>query len=161
MRSAPGRRMFGASAWSLSVTFSSLAASLSSVTASHCCRAPASYQTARHRPPPDLAGYTVIPHSNSMTSSPPRVESRPVPAAITLGRAGAPLFPALRALPGRPRLDCGDSGGTVVRGTDRPAVPRRSCGEPVGILARLGAAIVIRDTLFLPYAQVREPTRRR
>ena len=65
------------------------------------------------------------------------VESRPVPVARTRGRAGAlPFF----ALPGRPRL---------------------GCGESVGTLARLGAAIVIRNTLFLPYAQVRELTRRK
>ena len=51
IRSAPGRSRFGASAGSRSVTFSSLAASRSSVAASHCRRAPFSYQTARHRPP--------------------------------------------------------------------------------------------------------------
>ena len=41
----------------------------------------------------------------------------------------------------------------------RLPTPRPSCGGSVGILARLGAAIVIRDTLFLPYAQVRGLTR--
>jgi hypothetical protein len=56
MRSAPVLRMFGASAWSLSTTFSSLGASFVSSAASHCCRSPASYQTARHRPPSDRAG---------------------------------------------------------------------------------------------------------
>src|ERR1700727_979038 len=96
-----------------------------------------------------------------MTSSPPRVESRPVPVAITLGRAGGLPFLTLRAPPGRPRLGCGDSVGTVVRGADRPAAPRRSWGESVGIFARLSAAIVIRDTLFLPYTQVRELTGRK
>jgi hypothetical protein len=49
MRSAPGRRMFGASACSRPAI----------------CRCPASYQTARHRPPSERAGYTVIPHSKA------------------------------------------------------------------------------------------------
>ena len=48
--------MFGASAASRSVTFSSLSASLSSLTASHCCRSPSSYQTARHRSASQRAG---------------------------------------------------------------------------------------------------------
>ena len=51
IRSAPGRLMFGASAASRSVTFSSFAASLSSQTDSHCSRTPSSYHTARQRPP--------------------------------------------------------------------------------------------------------------
>ena len=70
IRSAPGRSRFGASACSRSATFASLAASLSSVTASHCRRRPFSYHTARHRSPSRRAGYTVIPHSSSTTSRP-------------------------------------------------------------------------------------------
>ena len=113
MRSAPGFVMFGASAWSRSVTFSSLAASFSSVAASHCCRSPSSYQIARHRPPSDRAGYTVIPHSSSMTSPPPRVDSRPVPAARTCARAGLLAFfaarrQAVRHAQGRLWGFCGD-----------------------------------------------------
>ncbi|HEX7162628.1 MAG TPA: hypothetical protein VF223_15505 [Trebonia sp.] len=56
IRSAPGRLIFGAPAASRSVTLSSLPASLSSDTASHCCRSPSSYQTARHRSPSNRAG---------------------------------------------------------------------------------------------------------
>ena len=75
--------MFGASAASRSVTFSSLAASFSSLDASHCCRSPFSYQTARQRPCSSRAGYAVMPYSSSMTSPPPRVAARPVPFART------------------------------------------------------------------------------
>src|SRR5215472_10779 len=135
MRSAPGRRMFGASAWSLSVTFSSLEASLFSVAASHCCRCPASYQVARHRPPSDRGGYTVIPHSSSMTSPPPRVDSRPVPAARTLARGG------LLAVFARP--------------TGRPGALRPGCEDFVGILTCAGAACVMALALFLLLSQVR------
>ena len=70
IRSAPGRSMSGASAASRSVTLASLAASFSSVTASHCRRRPFSYHTARHRSPARRAGYTVIPHSTSTTTRP-------------------------------------------------------------------------------------------
>jgi len=59
--------MFGASAASRSLTFSSLAASRSWVVPSHCRRLPFSYHTARHRSWPSRAGYTVIPHSSSIT----------------------------------------------------------------------------------------------
>ena len=71
------------------------------------------------------------------------------------GRAG-PLafFPQAPALPALPRPDCGTSAGRSAAG-DRPALRRTGCGESVGILARLGAAVVIRDPLFLLYAQVR------
>jgi hypothetical protein len=51
MRSAPGRRMPGASARSLSAIFSSLGASFSWLAAAHCRRSPASCQTAH---PPAL-----------------------------------------------------------------------------------------------------------
>ena len=68
--------MFGASAASRSVTFSSLAASFSSLTDSHCCRSPSSYHTARHRSRFFLpvcsgrGGYTKIPNSSSITARP-------------------------------------------------------------------------------------------
>ena len=62
--------MFGASAVSRSLIFSSLTASLASFTDSHCCRSPLSYQTARHRSPSNRAGYTVIPKSSSITGRP-------------------------------------------------------------------------------------------
>jgi len=93
MRAAPGFLMLGASARSLSATFASLGASFSSLLASHCCRSPASYQTARHRPPSDRAGYTVIPHSSSITSPPPRVAVRPALAEMSELRTG--LSPVL------------------------------------------------------------------
>ena len=84
IRSAPGRSRFGASAISRSVTFSSLAASRSSVAASHCRRTPFSIHTARHRPPSSRAGYTVTPHSSSTTTRP----------AVWPGMAGAvTMFP--------------------------------------------------------------------
>ena len=60
--------MLGASAPSRSVTLASLAASLSSATASHWRRFPFSYHTARQRSPSRRAGYTVTPHSNSTTT---------------------------------------------------------------------------------------------
>jgi hypothetical protein len=109
-----GPPRFRASAFSLSATFASFGVSFSSVAASHCCRSQASCQTAHHRPPSDRAGYTVTPRSSEMTSPPPRVDSRSVPVARTLARAGAPVFFACPA--GRPagsaatRLwgNCGD-----------------------------------------------------
>jgi hypothetical protein len=55
--SAPGRVMFGASAASRSLTFSSFAASFSSLAASHCRRSSLSCHTARQRPPSSRAGY--------------------------------------------------------------------------------------------------------
>ena len=70
IRSAPGRSRPGASAASRSATLASLAASLSSATASHCRRRPPSYHTARHRSPARRAGYTVIPPSTSTTTRP-------------------------------------------------------------------------------------------
>jgi len=103
--------MLGASASSRSVTFSSLAASFSSDAASHCCRSPFSYQTALQRPCSSRAGYTVIPHSSSITGPPPRVAARPGPLSRTLPRAVRPAFarPAEdRAAP--PRTGCGDLG---------------------------------------------------
>jgi hypothetical protein len=113
----------------LTLTFSSLAASFSWAGASHCCRSPASYQTARHRPPSDRAGYTVIPHSSSMTSPPPRVAARPVPSAR------ARLRPVLGAFLGRPE--------------DFTAGHGVSCGESVGILTIAASACVMRKSLFL------------
>jgi hypothetical protein len=50
------------------MTLSSLAASRSSDTAWHWRRCPFSYQTARHRSPTARAGYTVTPHSSSITT---------------------------------------------------------------------------------------------
>jgi hypothetical protein len=89
--------------------------------------------TARRRPPSDRAGYTVIPHSSSITSPPPRVAERPVLPARTAGRLAAFGRPAARAAP-----------------------LRNGCGESVGILARTDAdrAIVI---ISLPaFMQVKE-----
>src|SRR5215469_7852387 len=123
--------MFGASAWSPRITFFSFGTSLTSVGASRCCRWPASYQTARQRPPSERAGQTVIPHSSSITSPPPRVDSRPVPIATTAVRAGAAAFLARRQA-GRARF-----------------------GPVVGILVRAGAACVMTLALFLPLSQVR------
>ena len=45
-------------------------ASFSSDAASHCCRWPFSCQTALQRPCVSRAGYTVIPHSSSVTGPP-------------------------------------------------------------------------------------------
>ena len=104
IRSAPDRFMSGAPTCSRSVTFSSLAASFSSVAASHCCRWPSSYQTARQRPCSSRVGYTVMPYSSSMTSPPPRVAARPVPFART---RPATRRPALTRS-GLPRASCGD-----------------------------------------------------
>jgi hypothetical protein len=127
MRSAPGRVMFGASAWSRSVTFPSLAASFSSVAALHCCRSPFSCHTARQRPRSSRAGYTVMPYSSSMTSPPPRVAARPVP--FTRTRPGARL--------------------AVDRAAGRAALPRAGCGDSVGILKTGDGACVMR-VLSLP-----------
>ncbi|HEY6309707.1 MAG TPA: hypothetical protein VIY52_02720 [Streptosporangiaceae bacterium] len=86
IRSAPGRSRFGASAISRSVTFSSLAASRSSVAASHWRRAP--FHTARHRPPSPRAGYTVTPHSSSNTTrSSPRLAALASPCSRAPGHA--------------------------------------------------------------------------
>ena len=54
------------------------------------------YWTALQRPCSSRAGYTVIPHSSSITGPPPLVAARPVPLARTLPRAIWPAF-------GRPR----------------------------------------------------------
>ena len=71
--------MFGASASSRTLTFSSSAASFSSLTDSHCCRSPSSYHTARHRAGrffrpacsgSGRGGYTKIPNSSSITARP-------------------------------------------------------------------------------------------
>ena len=70
--------MFGASAASRTLTFSSLAASFSSLIDSHCCRSPSSYHTARHRgrfffpvcSGSGRGGYTKIPNSSSITARP-------------------------------------------------------------------------------------------
>ena len=104
--------MFGASASSRSVTFSSLAASFSSDAASHCCRWPFSCQTALQRPCSSRAGYTVIPHSSSITGPPPRVAARPVPLASILPDAVRLDFACLAA---RPRAGCGDFVGILAR----------------------------------------------
>ena len=115
IRSAPGRSRPGASAASRSATLASLAASLSSATASHCRRRPPSYHTARHRSPARRAGYTVIPPSTSTTTRPsPRVAARPAPAAKA-GRAGAPWPRRSGRGPGNPGAGwlwvfCGDLG---------------------------------------------------
>jgi hypothetical protein len=97
----------------------SLAASFSSVAASHCSRLPASCQTARQRPRSSRAGYPVMPCSSSMTSPPPRVAARPASLARTWPR------------------------------TDRSAAPRGACGDFVGILTTAGGACVIGLSLFL------------
>jgi|HubBroStandDraft_1064217.scaffolds.fasta_scaffold06189_2 hypothetical protein len=60
--------MSGAPAASRSVTFSRLAASFSSLAASHCCRSPLSCQVARQQPGSSRAGYTVMPSVSSITS---------------------------------------------------------------------------------------------
>ena len=135
IRSAPGRSRPGASACSRSATLASLAASLSSVTASHCRRRPPSYHTARHRSPARRAGYTVIPPSSSTTTRPsPRVAARPVPAVKT----GPPVRPGRAA---------------VAMGRVTPA--RDGCGFFVGILARTGADCAMGVPLLLRFAQVR------
>ena len=99
IRSAPGRSRFGASAVSRSVTFSSLAASRSSVAASHCRRAPFSFHTARHRPPSPRAGYTVTPHSSSTTTRPsPRLAGhRREQSRCFLAGAGGAYLPGYAA----------------------------------------------------------------
>ena len=118
IRSAPGRSRFGASAISRSVTFSSLAASRSSVAASHCRRTPFSYHTARHRPPSPRAGYTVTPHSSSTTTRPsPRLAARASPRSRAPGRAA-------RRDRGPPRAGL----------AGRLAPARAGCGFFVGIL---------------------------
>jgi len=124
MRSAPGRFMFGASAASRSVTFSSFAVSFSWVPASHCCRCPFSCQTARQRPISSRAGYTVMPYSSSMTSPPPRVAARPVPFARTRPGAVRPGF-ARRAGRATLQAGCGDSVGIlkIAAGTSVMPVP--------------------------------------
>ena len=131
------------------MTFSSLAASRSSVAASHCRRAPFSYHTARHRPPATRAGYTVTPHSNSTTTAvaaggrtgiPAQQSAGPCRAARSLAAAsgaGGPPGPGA----GRLWVSCGDLG---LRGCFRhhgmPALPGVFAGgagcsavtEPVG-----------------------------
>jgi hypothetical protein len=74
-------------------------------------------------------GYTVIPHSSSMTSPPPRVAARPVPPA----RAG--LRPVAKVFLGRPE------GLAARRGA--------SCGESVGILKIAAGACLMGLSLFL------------
>ena len=64
-------------------------------------------QTARQRPCSSRAGYTVIPHSSSMTGRPPRVAARPVPPAKILRRAVRP-DPAQPAARAAPRTGCAD-----------------------------------------------------
>src|ERR1700742_383958 len=114
---------------------SSLAASLASDAASHWRRSPFSYQTALQRPCSSRAGYTVIPHSNSMTSPLPRVVARPVPLAMTQLRAvRLPFF-------GRPTLLAGPLW--------------RSCGVSVGILVRTGAACAMGIPSLPALSQVR------
>ena len=135
IRSAPGRSRFGASACSRSATLASLAASLASVTASHCRRRPFSYHTARHRSPARRAGYTVIPASSSTTTRPsPRVAARPVPVA----KIGRPL-----------------RRGRAAAATGRVTPARDGCGFSVGILAPTGADCPMGLPLFLRFAQVR------
>jgi hypothetical protein len=135
IRSAPGRSRPGASAASRSATLASLAASLSSATASHWRRRPPSYHTARHRSPARRAGYTVIPPSTSTTTRPsPRVTARPVPAA----KAERPVRRGRAA---------------VAAGQVTPA--RDGCGFFVGILARTGADCAMEVPLLLRFAQVR------
>ena len=101
--------MLGASASSRSVTFASLAVSFSSDAASHCCRPPFSCQTALQRPRSSRAGYTVIPHSSSITGPPPRVAARPVPPASILPGVVRLDFACLAA---RLRAGCGDLWGS-------------------------------------------------
>jgi hypothetical protein len=110
------RSMFGASAASRSLTFSSLAASRSPDTASHCRRLPFSHQTARHRSWPSRAGYTVMPYSSSITGlASPRVAGHPAPPAkARLRAARRAVAPAGReALPG---ASCGFLVGFGPRG---------------------------------------------
>ena len=121
------------------MTFSSLAASRSSVAASHCRRAPFSYQTARHRPPGTRAGYTVTPHSNSTTTRPsPRVAARASP------RSRAPGLAARR-----------DRGPPLAGLACRRAPARAGCGVFVGILDRGGAPAAMACLLFLASSQVK------
>jgi hypothetical protein len=120
--------MPGASALSRSVTFASLTASFSSVTASQYRRRPSSVQTARHRPPASWGGYTVIPASSSITVR-PRADSRASPRTRALPRGRRP---------GRPEP------GTF-----------HACVGLVLILGRAGADCAISLPLFLLFTQVR------
>jgi hypothetical protein len=97
MRSAPGRSMFGASAASRSVTFSSLAASFSSVTASRNRRRPFSTNTVRHGSLSPCGGYTVIPRSSSVTGRTSlRTDSRVSPLTQAGPRAVRRSCPRVR-----------------------------------------------------------------
>ncbi len=78
--------MFGAPACSRSVTLASFAASFSSVTASRYRRCPFSTHTARQCSPSSRGGYTVTPHSSSITG---RAERRTDRRVSPLTRAGA------------------------------------------------------------------------
>ena len=96
------------------------------------CRRACRGRRARRR---GRAGYTVIPHSNSMTSPLPLVVARPVPLAMTRLRAlRLPFF-------GRP---AGLAGALW-----------RSCGVSVGILVRAGAACVMAHPSLPAFSQVR------
>ena len=135
--------MRGVSASGRSVTFSSLAASFSSDAASHCCRPPFSYQTARQRPCSSRPGYTVIPYSGSITGPPPRVAARPVPLARTMPRATRPAFarPAGRAAP--PRTGCGTPGWYSRKPSSSPPVVQLAAAVsrlPSASLTRFGYA---------------------
>jgi hypothetical protein len=70
-----------------------------------------------------------------MTSPPPRVDSRPVPLARTLARAGLLAF--------------------FTRAAGRPAPLRAGCGDFAGILVCAGVACVIGIVSLPTFSQVR------
>ena len=142
IRSAPGRSRSGASACSRSVTLASLAASLSSVTASPDRRRPFSFNTARHRSPARLRRV----HRDPALQPPP-------PHGRHRGRTRA-LSPARE--PGRARrgTSCPPPAAAGPPGTGR------LCWISVWILDSDGADCAMGIPLFLRFAQVRGLTER-
>ena len=100
--------MFGAPAASRSVTFSSLAASLSSLTASHCRRCPFSYQTARHR--------STLPRGRVHRDPALHLNHRHDPASGRASSGQSRCFPAVRAARTVPVMRRGGVAGWATRG---------------------------------------------
>jgi hypothetical protein len=84
--------------------------------------------------------------------------------AVTRATVGSPV-PVVFGVGGTGEAVCAGTGPGPTPTASEPEPRRRSrspgCGESVGILARLGAAVVVRDAFFLPYVQLGEPTRRK
>src|SRR5450755_4685365 len=147
--------MFAAPARSRSVTFSSLAASFSSVAPCRYRRCPFWVKTARHGSPSASGGYTTIPDPSSITGrSGCRADSRASP--LTQGPPGG--RPACRGPAGdrdpRLRAGCVTSVLILVRASAAcaigiPSLPSLSQKRELVILLGLGAPRRIR-TFDLP-----------